>query len=270
MIERNSILQGDCLEKMKLIADKSIDMILCDLPYGTTNCKWDVVIPFEPLWKEYWRIIKDNGAIVLTAQQPFATDLINSFRKYFRYEIIWEKTQKLGFGNCNKMPLRGHENILVFYKKLPTYNPQKRFEPNAQIGRTRGRQKDRYRGYSNFNTREEYIDTGWRFPHSVVKISNWNGGGVWVMIKLKQPSTPRKSQCRYSPGSFAPTQTPATWFWTIAAAAAQRLLAVSRKAVTIFSSNRRMNTINTVLSVSNLNFYKQHNNYGKIYTGCRL
>jgi site-specific DNA-methyltransferase (adenine-specific) len=175
-MELNTIHHGDYLEKMKLIADKSIDMILCDLPYGTTNCKWDVIIPFEPLWKEYLRIIKDNGAILLTAQQPFATDLINSCRKYFRYEIIWEKTQKLGFLNANKMPLRGHENILVFYKKLPTYNPQKYTTTKDKMswGRTRNTQGQRYVGYANYKD-SSYTDTGERHPHSVIKISNWNG-----------------------------------------------------------------------------------------------
>jgi len=116
--------QGDCLELMKEIPSKSVDMILCDLPYGTTHCKWDSVIPFDGLWKEYKRIIKDNGAIVLFSQMPFGADLILSNKKMFRYEWIWEKDAAAGFLNANKMPLRCHENILVFYKKLPIYNPQ--------------------------------------------------------------------------------------------------------------------------------------------------
>lgn len=105
ILDLNVIHQGDCLELMKQINDKSVDMILCDLPYGTTACKWDVVIPFEPLWEQYNRIIKDNGAILLFSQQPFTTDLINSNRKYFRYELIWEKNRSLGFLNAKKMPL---------------------------------------------------------------------------------------------------------------------------------------------------------------------
>lgn len=116
----------DCFDGMAQIDDKSIDMILCDLPYGTTQCSWDVIIPFEPLWDEYKRIIKDNGAIVLFSAQPFTTDLIESNRKMFRYEIIWKKTTPSGFLNAKKMPMRIHENILVFYKKAPTYNPQMR------------------------------------------------------------------------------------------------------------------------------------------------
>jgi len=118
------IYNNDCLIEMQNIPDKSIDMILCDLPYGTTACKWDVVIPFEPLWKEYKRIIKDNGAIVLTASQPFTTDVINSCRDLFRYEIIWEKALSGNPFLVKKQPLKVHENVLVFYKKFGTYNPQ--------------------------------------------------------------------------------------------------------------------------------------------------
>ena len=118
------LLQGDCLELMKNIKDKSIDMILCDLPYGTTHCKWDTVIQFESLWKQYNRIIKDNGAICLFSQMPFSAILISSNFKMYRYEWIWKKSTRTGFLNAKKMPLKVHENIEVFYKKPPTYNPQ--------------------------------------------------------------------------------------------------------------------------------------------------
>lgn len=118
------LLQGDCLELMKDIPDKSIDLILCDLPYGTTQHKWDSVIPFDKLWAQYNRIIKDNGAILLFSQMPFGANLIMSNPKMFRYEWIWEKEQGTGWLNAKKMPLKKHENILVFYKHLPTYNPQ--------------------------------------------------------------------------------------------------------------------------------------------------
>ena len=118
--------RGDCLELMKEIPDKSIDMILCDLPFGqTARNKWDSVIPFDLLWKQYNRIIKDNGAIVLFANGMFTADLIESNRKMWRYNLVWEKAQPTGFLNANRMPLRAHEDICVFYKKLPTYNPQK-------------------------------------------------------------------------------------------------------------------------------------------------
>lgn len=124
-IYQNKIYNMDCLEGMKYIPDKTVDLILCDLPYGTTACKWDTIIPFEPLWAEYERIIKDNGAIVLTASQPFTSKLIASNFKLFRYEWIWKKGNHVtGFPNANRMPMKNHENVCVFYKKLPTYNPQ--------------------------------------------------------------------------------------------------------------------------------------------------
>lgn len=104
-MDLNKIYFGDCLEVMCNISDGSIDMILCDLPYGTTDLKWDVIIPFDKLWENYERVIKPNGAIVLTSAQPFTTDLISSKRSLFRYEIIWEKTQKLGFLDANRNPV---------------------------------------------------------------------------------------------------------------------------------------------------------------------
>ena len=125
MLELNKIYQGDCLEVMKDIPDKSIDMILCDLPYGTTACKWDTIIPLEPLWGQYKRIIKDNGAIVLTASQPFTSALVMSNIKMFKYEWVWEKSKATGYLNSKIMPMVAHENILVFGKGKLKYNPQK-------------------------------------------------------------------------------------------------------------------------------------------------
>lgn len=116
--------QGDCLELMKDIPSHSIDMILCDLPYGTTSCKWDIIIPFEPLWEEYKRIIKNNGAIALFGKQPFTSFLIQSNLKWWRYELIWEKEKGTDFGNANRKPLNAHESIQIFYNKQPTYNKQ--------------------------------------------------------------------------------------------------------------------------------------------------
>ena len=118
------LYKGDCLEIMPSIPDKSIDMILCDLPYGTTQNKADKRLPFAPLWKQYKRIIKDNGCIVLFAQGEFYIDLVQSNRKWFRYDMVWDKVLTTGFLNAKRMPLRRHEQIVVFYKKLPTYNPQ--------------------------------------------------------------------------------------------------------------------------------------------------
>jgi len=123
----DKILLGDCLELMPSIPDKSIDMILCDLPYGTTACKWDVIIPFEPLWKEYNRIIKDNGAIVLTVSQPFTSQIIHSNIKNFKYEWIWVKNAGSNFATTKYQPMKEHESVLIFGNNtgLIKYNPIK-------------------------------------------------------------------------------------------------------------------------------------------------
>lgn len=119
-----NIDQGDCLELMNEIEDKSVDLILCDLPYGTTRHKWDSVIPFDKLWEQYNRIIKEHGAIVLFGCEPFSTKLKNSNMKMYRYDWIWEKNTSTMFLMAKKRPLLRHELISVFYKHLPTYNPQ--------------------------------------------------------------------------------------------------------------------------------------------------
>lgn len=121
----NTVVQGDCLEEMKRIPNKSIDMILCDLPYGTTQCKWDVIIPFDLLWSEYNRIIKDNGAIVLFGSEPFSSMLRLSNIKNYKYDWVWDKVKGTGFLNAKRQPMRNHELVSVFYKKQCTYNPQK-------------------------------------------------------------------------------------------------------------------------------------------------
>ena len=163
-----SLLKGDCLKIMEEVPNKSVNMILCDLPYGTTDKnEWDKTLDLEILFKHYDRIITDNGIILLYAQQPFASDLINAYRKYFRYEIIWEKTKPVGFFNAKKMPLRSHENILVFYKKLPKYNPTlkdcekkvKRPDESGVYGTRRSR--------SN-----EYTMTKTGYPRTVLKYTN--------------------------------------------------------------------------------------------------
>lgn len=122
------LAKGDCLELMKDIPDGTVDMILTDPPYGMTDCKWDSVIPLEPLWEQYKRVCKENGAIVLFGLEPFSTKLRYSNLKMFRYDWVWKKSGGAGFLNARKAPLRSHENISVFYKKLPTYNPQFTFE----------------------------------------------------------------------------------------------------------------------------------------------
>ena len=134
------LLQGDCLELMKDIPDGSIDMILADLPYGTTACKWDTIIPFDLLWKQYERIVKDNGAIVLTASQPFTSALVMSNPKLFRYEVVWKKERPTNFMMAKKQIMKYHENILIFYKKQPKFHPQmrKRKEENKRKNKPRG------------------------------------------------------------------------------------------------------------------------------------
>ena len=124
MLQLNSIHCADCLEKMKEIDDKSIDLILADLPYGTTACKWDTIIPFEPLWEQYKRIIKDNGAIVLTASQPFTSALVMSNPDMFKYEWIWDKVIPRGHLVAKKTPTQQTESVVIIYSKTPTYKPQ--------------------------------------------------------------------------------------------------------------------------------------------------
>lgn len=162
------IYKGDCLEVMKDIPDKSVDMILCDLPYGTTRNCWDKMIDLEKLWEQYERIIKDNGAIVLFAQTPFDKVLGVSNLKLLKYEWIWEKNKATGFLNSKKMPLKAHENILVFYKKLPSYFPQglvKKRIPTINKG-NRGRMSEvsNY-GVANKDAIQEYEN----YPRDVLK-----------------------------------------------------------------------------------------------------
>ena len=120
----NRVIEADCLEIMKQLPDNSVDMVLCDLPYGTTQNKWDSVIPLDSLWKEYKRIVKPNGAIVLTSQGIFTANLIISNPKMFKYKWVWEKSKSTNFLNAKKQPLRKHEDVCVFYSKQPVYNPQ--------------------------------------------------------------------------------------------------------------------------------------------------
>ena len=176
-MEYNKIIQGDCLEVMPNIPDKSIDMILCDLPYGTTACKWDTIIPFEPLWKEYKRIIKDNRAIVLTASQPFTSLLIMSNLKMFKYEWIWDKCQCTNFYNARRQPLKKHENILIFNSNI--YYPQKEIINSSDYryrknGRNSTAKKNSVYGDIKKSKR---LETGERYPNSILIFSNTNAKG---------------------------------------------------------------------------------------------
>lgn len=157
---------GDCLELMKQIPDGSIDMILCDLPYGTTRNKMDVRLPFEALWKHYKRIIKKNGAIVLFGQGTFYVDLVSSNPKMFKYDIVWDKYLTSGFLNAKKMPLRQHEQIAVFYKKPPTYNPQMiQGAVNHGKGKPKNNQNNNYGEYGFVDSKQD----GLKYPTSILR-----------------------------------------------------------------------------------------------------
>lgn len=142
LLELNKTHHGDCLELMKDIPDGSIDMVLCDLPYGTTACKWDTIIPFEPLWEQYERIIKDNGAIVLTASQPFTSLLVTSNIKNFKYEWIYQKTAGSNFATVKYQPFKEHESVLVFGLNKTRYNPQMENRRGNEAGKTRKAARD--------------------------------------------------------------------------------------------------------------------------------
>ena len=176
MLEIDRIHQGDCLELMPLIPDKSIDMILCDLPYGTTECYWDSVIPLTNIWLNYTRIIKDNGNIILFGSQPFTTDLINSNRKLFKYELIWDKNRSSQFGLAKFRPMKYHENILVFFKNRGVYNAQKTFghENYDKVGCNAGGNAARNDHNYGIKIITKACTDGSRFPRSILKFpQNW-------------------------------------------------------------------------------------------------
>ena len=168
MVELNTIYNEDCLVGMADIPDKSVDMILCDLPYGTTRNKWDTIIPLDELWAQYERVIKDNGAIVLTAMQPFTSNLVMSNPRLFKYDWVWKKPKGTGHLNAKRQPMRDKEDILVFYKKQCTYNPQmtlgtpykdkagKDYSGNTSM-------TDSYGTYSNYRE----VNTGFRYPKQI-------------------------------------------------------------------------------------------------------
>jgi len=169
-MKKDQIITGDCLIEMQKIPDKSVDMILCDLPYGTTACKWDTIIPFEPLWEQYKRIIKDGGAIVLTASQPFTSALVMSNIKMFKYEWIWEKSRPTNQMLAKKQPLKSHENILIFSKGKTIYSPKM----------TDG---DKNHATKDNTSKQKYLDrisispsntSSLKYPRSVIKFKSTN------------------------------------------------------------------------------------------------
>ena len=165
---KKEILLGDCLELMKDIPNGSIDMILCDLPYGTTQNKWDNIIYLPKLWEQYERIIKPNGVIVLTASQPFTSQLVMSNLKLFKYSLVWNKKIVTGFLNSKRQPLRQHEDILVFYSKKPTYNPQ--MHQNKLKRNFEGAEKKP--STENYGKQKNYISTvkdDISYPRSIIE-----------------------------------------------------------------------------------------------------
>ena len=176
-MEIDNIYNMDCLEGMKQIPDGSVDAVICDLPYGVLNGEseggsWDTIIPFEPLWAEYRRVCKPTAAIVLFAQGMFTADLMHSNPKMWRYNLIWKKGERAsGFLNASRMPLRNHEDIVVFYDKLPTYNPQMRTGfPNHTRGHGGGKLKNGCYGKFDPWARSEVITTE-KFPLSIIDIA---------------------------------------------------------------------------------------------------
>ena len=167
-LNRKSLIHGDCLQEMKTIPSASIDMILCDLPYGVTKNSWDVVIPFDALWKEYRRVIKNSGAIVLFGSQPFTSLLITSNLDMFRYSLVWEKNKFSDFLNSKRKPMKTNEDIVVFYKKQPTYNPQYWYSTPY----TRWNTQSAVDKQTNYGTHKENIaesKDGKRLPTTVLK-----------------------------------------------------------------------------------------------------
>jgi DNA modification methylase len=173
---KDKIFCEDCLVGMKRIPDKSVDAIICDLPYGVLNKQseggsWDSIIPFEPLWKQYNRVVKPNAAIVLFAQGMFTAKLIMSQPKLWRYNLIWDKVLKSGFLNSKRMPLRQHEDIVVFYDKLPTYNPQMtKCEPHKRNhSKGNGKHREVNRCYGNYVETPTIISDE-KFPTSIISV----------------------------------------------------------------------------------------------------
>lgn len=174
-IEPNNIYLGDCLELMKYIPDKSIDMILCDLPYGTTDCKWDIIIPFESLWEQYHRIIKDNSAIVLFGREPFTSKLVTSNIKEYKHKLVWNKKQSGSFMNAKYMPLQIEEDIIVFSKDRVNYYPIMR---KGKMRKKGGSKKDAQTFSTNIGKTSTFNDLYYpinildNFPNCVNKKAN--------------------------------------------------------------------------------------------------
>lgn len=171
-----ALYNGDCLDIMPRLREGSIDMILADPPYGTTGCKWDSVINIDEMWKQCNNTIKEHGCIALFGKPPFSSKMIMSNLKYYRYEWIWQKTMPVGFLHANKMPMRAHENISIFYKRLPVYNAQK--TPGSSYTKKRPSDEKHQDYIYNFARKSGRVDYEGRFPVDVIKFSNPNNSNL--------------------------------------------------------------------------------------------
>ncbi len=172
----NTLFEGDCLEVLPYFPAQSVSLILCDLPYGTTQNAWDSIIPLKALWQAYWRVLKPNGAIVLTAQGFFTAQLMLSQAQYFKYKIVWEKSKPTNFLNAKKQPLRKHEDICVFYRKQPTYNPQMTLGAPYDKGIRKAQLSGSYGDFQASHVKS----TGFRYPTDVVYFKTAESeGDVW-------------------------------------------------------------------------------------------
>ena len=164
------LIQGDCLQLMKNIKSKTADMILCDLPYQRTQNQWDIMIPIDKLWEQYNRVIKDNGCIALFSDGMFMAELMMSNKKMWKYNLVWDKVLPSGFLNANRMPLRSHEEICIFYKKQPIYNPQKiKGKPNHSKGKPKDCENNNYGDFEFVDNSKELGDM--KHPVSIVRFS---------------------------------------------------------------------------------------------------
>jgi len=165
-VSGSTFVNADCFDVFPFIEDKSIDAIICDLPYGTTNCKWDSVLPLDLLWEQYRRILKPNGVIVLSSTQPFTSVLVGSNIKSFKYEWIWQKSHATGHLNAKKQPMRQHENICIFYDKQCTYNPQM-IKKDYLDKRTKSGQIEKVDVYNSFTKVDRQIDVTDGYPKTI-------------------------------------------------------------------------------------------------------
>lgn len=189
------LIKGDCLVEMQNIPDKSVDMILCDLPYevlhkNNPHAQWDRLLPFDKLWEQYERIIKDNGAILLFAQGMFTAKLMMSNPKLWRYNLVWDKCRVTGFLNANRMPMRCHEDICVFYKSLPTYNPQFEMGKQPNHSQGNGKHKETNNCYGKYKSGRTYdydkqikkvapTHPNEKFPKSIITIKKEHESTVY-------------------------------------------------------------------------------------------